>query len=67
MDEKVYILKEDFVIPRGARFVKGPNKREYGGGNYETTMSISKDETADFTIYDGPDTMNLFAGDDENA
>ena len=55
-----YILKEDFVIPAGAIFSKGPYKREYGGDNYEAAIEISPDATADFTIYLSDDnTLDL--------
>jgi len=58
--EKKYILKDDFVIPAGTMFSKGPNKREYGGDNYEAIIEVSTDETADFTIYLlDPDTLML--------
>ena len=57
---KRYALKDEFVIPAGSVFSRGPNRREYGGDNYDATIEISPDETANFTLYlSGPDTLVL--------
>ena len=46
-----YVLQKDIVIPKGAVFTRGPSKREYAGTNVETLVSLSDDETGEFTLY----------------
>jgi len=58
--DKRYVLKEYLVIPAGTVFSKGPQRRKYGGDNYDAIIEISPNETADFTLYlSGPDTLIL--------
>jgi len=65
MMNKEYALKNDFVVPAGTVFVKGPFKREYGGGNYEANIAISNDETATLTVYLEKDALALFKGEQD--
>ena len=56
-----YVLQKDIIIPKGAVFTRGPSKREYAGTNVETLVSISNDETGEFTLYiQEPATDALF-------
>ena len=48
---KRYVLQKDIIIPKGAVFTRGPAKREYTGTNVETAVSLSDDETGQFTLY----------------
>jgi len=56
---KEYVLKNDFVIPAGTVFTKGPVERKYGGDNYDANIAISNDETATLTLYLEQDTRAL--------